>query len=96
VLPTSIILISIFRKAPDKFDLVITDYTMPNLTGMDPAAALLKIRADIPIILCTGHSETVSTEQAKESGVMAFLMKPLAQQELATVIRRILDTKTEK
>jgi len=85
-----------FRKEPDRFDLVITDHTMPNLTGMDLAAELLKIRATIPIILCTGHSETVSPEQAKESGIRAFLMKPLAKQELATAIRRVLNTKMEK
>jgi PAS domain S-box-containing protein len=88
--------LDIFRKEPDKFDLVITDYTMPNLTGMDLAAELLKIRATIPIILCTGHSETVSPEQAKESGIKAFLMKPLAKQELATAIRRVLDVRIEE
>jgi signal transduction histidine kinase/CheY-like chemotaxis protein len=86
--------LDIFRKEPDRFDLVITDYTMPNLTGMDLAAELLKIRATIPVILCTGHSETVSPEQVKESGIKAFLIKPLAMQELATAIRRVLDKKT--
>jgi signal transduction histidine kinase/ActR/RegA family two-component response regulator len=88
--------LDIFRKEPDTFDLVITDQTMPNLTGMDLATELLKIRASIPIILCTGHSETVSPEQAKKSGIRAFLMKPLGKQELAQVIRRLLDTGTEK
>jgi two-component system, cell cycle sensor histidine kinase and response regulator CckA len=88
--------LDIFRKEPDTFDLVITDQTMPNLTGMDLATELLKIRASIPIILCTGHSETVSPEQVKQSGIRAFLMKPLGKQELAQVIRRLLDTKTEK
>jgi len=88
--------LDIFRKEPDKFDLVITDHTMPNLTGMDLAVELLKIRATIPIILCTGHSETVSPEQAKESGIKAFLMKPLTRREMAETIRRVLDTKTEK
>jgi PAS domain S-box-containing protein len=87
--------LDLFRKEPDKFDLVITDYTMPNLTGMDLAVELLKIRATIPIILCTGHSETVSPEQAKKSGIKAFLMKPLAKQELATAIRRVLDVRSD-
>jgi FixJ family two-component response regulator len=56
---------------------------------------ILKIRPDIPIILCTGHSDTVSPEQAREAGIKEFLMKPLAKEELATVARRVLDTKFE-
>ena len=87
--------LAIFRKEPDAFDLVITDYTMPNLTGMDLAVELLKVRATIPIILCTGHSETVSPEIAKEVGIREYLMKPLAKQELAEAVRRVLDKKQE-
>ena len=69
---SSIDALDIFRKGPDTFDLVITDQTMPNLTGIDLASELLKIRATIPIILCTGHSETVSSEKAKEAGIRHF------------------------
>ena len=86
--------LAIFRKEPESFDLVVTDYTMPNMTGMDLAVELLKVRATIPIILCTGHSEPVSPEQAKQTGIKAFLMKPLGKQELAQAIRRVLDKKT--
>ncbi len=93
---SSVHALDLFRKEPDKFDLVLTDHTMPNLTGMDLAMELLKIKATIPIILCTGHSETVSPEQARDAGVKAFLMKPLAKQELAQVIRRLLDAKIEE
>lgn len=56
---------------------------------------ILKIRPDIPIILCTGHSETVLPEQAREPGIKEFIMKPLGKEELATVVRRVLDTKFE-
>jgi FixJ family two-component response regulator len=68
---------------------------MPMLTGMHLAWKLLEIRSNIPIILCTGHSDTVSPETAKKAGIREFLMKPLAKQELAQVIRRVLDAKSE-
>ena len=64
---------------------------MSGLTGVQFAKELLKIRRDIPIILCTGHSETVSPDTAKEAGIREYLMKPLAKQELATAVRRVLD-----
>ena len=85
--------LAIFRAEPERFDLVITDYTMPHLTGIDLANQLLTIRGDIPIILCTGHSDAVSPEIAKEKGIRAFLMKPLSKQEMAEAIRRVLDSK---
>ena len=84
-----------FSSDPSRFDLVITDQTMPGMTGVQLARELLKIRPDIPIILCTGHSETVSPEMAMEAGIREFLMKPLVKQELAQVVRRVLDTKSE-
>jgi CheY-like chemotaxis protein len=86
--------LAIFRKDPDAFDLVITDYTMPNLTGMDLAGELFKARATIPIILCTGQSDSVSPEKAKKIGIREFIMKPLANRELAQAVRRVLDTTT--
>jgi signal transduction histidine kinase/ActR/RegA family two-component response regulator len=84
-----------FSSDPSQFDLVITDQTMPGIPGLQLSKELLKIRPDIPIILCTGHSDTVSPEMAKEAGIREFLMKPLVKQELAQVIRRVLDTKFE-
>jgi DNA-binding NtrC family response regulator len=83
--------LAIFRREPDTFDLVITDYTMPNMTGTELAIELLKVRTTIPIILCTGQSDTVSPEKAKEIGIREFIMKPLANRELAQAIRRALD-----
>ncbi len=85
--------LNFFRKEPEKFDLVITDQTMPYLTGLDLAGELLKIKADIPIILCTGHSDKVTPERAQETGIKVFLMKPLDKHELAEAVRKVLDAK---
>ena len=82
-----------FRQEPVKFDLVITDYTMPHMTGMDLAIELMKVRGDIPIILCTGHSENISSDLARQAGVREFLMKPTKKRELAEAIRKVLDRK---
>ena len=86
--------LDLFKAEPERFDLVITDYTMPHLTGVDLAKEILTIRGGIPIILCTGHSDSVSPEIAKEKGIREFLMKPLSRQEMAAAIRRVLDSKT--
>ncbi|HVN95797.1 MAG TPA: PAS domain S-box protein [Syntrophorhabdaceae bacterium] len=88
--------LNIFFSDPSVFDLIITDHTMPGITGVRFAKELLKIKPDIPIILCTGHSETVSPEIAKEAGIREYLMKPLAKEELAQAIRRVLDAKKEE
>ena len=88
--------LELFASDPSRFDLVITDHTMPGITGLQFAKELLKIRSDIPIILCTGHSETVSPDIAREAGIREYLMKPLAKQEMAQAIRRVLHTKKEE
>ena len=75
--------LNLFSSDPSRFDLVITDQTMPKLTGLHLARKLLTIRNNIPIILCTGHSDSVSPQKAKEAGIKEFLMKPLGKQELA-------------
>jgi PAS domain S-box-containing protein len=82
-----------FSADPSRFDLVITDQTMSGMSGIQLSEELLKIRPDIPIILCTGHSETVSPEKAKEVGIGIFLMKPLVKRELAEAVRGALDKK---
>jgi PAS domain S-box-containing protein len=85
-----------FSSDPSRFDLVITDQAMPAMTGIQLAKKLLQIRPDVPIILCTGHSETASSETARQIGIRQFLMKPLIKQELAEAVRKVLDVKTEK
>ena len=84
-----------FRAQPDKFDLVITDQTMPDKTGVQLAKELLKIRPDIPIILCTGFSTKISEEDIKAIGIREFVMKPLEIQEMAEIVRRALDKNNE-
>ena len=85
--------LALFSADPFNFDLVILDQTMPKLTGINLAKKLLEIRADVPIFLCTGYSDTVSRESAKQTGITEFLMKPLRKQTLSEVIRRTLDVK---
>ena len=90
---SSVQALELFRAEPDRFDLVITDMTMPDMTGDKLAQELMKIRPQIPIILCTGHSRLVSEEKAKEIGLKAFVMKPLVMRNLAETVRKVLDEK---
>jgi PAS domain S-box-containing protein len=83
--------IEAFKANPDKFDLVISDMTMPNMTGDMLAKELMKIRPDIPVIICTGFSEQISADKVKAIGISGFLMKPLTIRELARTVRRVLD-----
>ncbi|MEW6221324.1 MAG: response regulator [Thermodesulfobacteriota bacterium] len=79
-----------FRAAPEAFDLVITDQTMPELTGEQLARHLLTLRPDLPVIMVTGHSNLVDQEKAKAAGIREFLMKPLAVDALTAVVARLL------
>ena len=90
---SSVQALELFRAEPDSFDLVITDMTMPDMTGYKLAKELMKLRPQIPIILCTGHSRLVSEEKAKEIGLKAFVMKPLVMRNLAETVRKVLDEK---
>ncbi len=84
-----------FRSSSDRFDLVITDMTMPNMTGERLAFELKNIRKKIPVILCTGFSEKMSKGKADAMGIDGFLMKPIVKSELSQKIRTILDCKVE-
>jgi PAS domain S-box-containing protein len=83
--------LDLFHHKSIQFDLVITDMTMPNMMGDELAAEMMKIRPDIPIILCTGFSGRISEEQALEKGIRAFVMKPLELKDIAETIRNVLD-----
>lgn len=85
-----------FRAAPESFDLIITDQTMPHSTGERVARELLRIRLDIPVVLCTGFGHTMMEEKAKAMGIHAFLMEPLARRHLARTIRRVLNPQTPR
>jgi two-component system, cell cycle sensor histidine kinase and response regulator CckA len=79
-----------FRTQPDKFDLVITDMTMPRMTGADLSMELLRIRPDIPIILCTGYSEKITVDKARAMGIREMLMKPVLIRNMADAIAKVL------
>ena len=82
--------LKLFSSDPSFFDLVITDQAMPHETGTALARKLLSLRPDIPIILCTGHGEMITPEEAGKMGIKKFLMKPLMRQELAKAVRLVL------
>jgi CheY-like chemotaxis protein len=88
---SSIDALELFKTQPDNFDLIITDMTMPNMTGDKLAMEVMKIRPDIPIILCTGFSARITEERAKDMGIKAFVMKPLLIRDLANTVRKVLD-----
>jgi len=81
----------LFHSKPNDFDLVITDMTMPDLTGDQMAIKMMRIRPDIPVILCTGYSKKISEETAAGIGIKGFLYKPMAKSDLAKTIRKVLD-----
>ncbi|MDR3630662.1 MAG: CheR family methyltransferase [Desulfocapsaceae bacterium] len=83
--------LELFKTQPNLFDAVVTDQTMPGMTGMDMAQRMLEIRPDIPIILCTGYSTLVSEEQAKLNGIKEFIMKPMSKKDIAQRLRSVLD-----
>ncbi len=83
--------LAIFQDQPDHFDLVITDQTMPGMTGADLSRRMLQIRPDIPIILCTGYSTIMSEEKAKSYGIKEFMLKPIMKETIAQLIRKVLD-----
>ena len=93
---SSIGALELFQKNPDNFDLVITDMTMPFMTGDEMASELMRIRQDIPIIVCTGYSEKLTEEKALSIGIQAYMGKPLLKSEMTETIRRVLDQHSEE
>ncbi|MBI9082024.1 MAG: response regulator [Desulfobacterales bacterium] len=82
-----------FQQDPGRFDLVITDQTMPAMTGMELARAIMGVRPDQPVIICTGYSETVSKETARAVGIRDFLYKPMSTRQIAETLHRVLSDK---
>jgi len=80
-----------FQEEPDRFDLVITDQVMPNMTGTQLARELISVRPDISIILCSGFPENVCPEELKSIGIKEFIAKPISRKDIATIIRKVLD-----
>jgi len=88
---SSIDALEAFRAQPGKFDLVITDQTMPKMTGLQLAREMMNIRPDIPVILCTGFSDLRAEEEARAIGIKKFIMKPVVLREMADSVRQVLD-----
>jgi CheY-like chemotaxis protein len=83
--------LELFKTKPDFFDLVITDKTMPGMTGDSLAKEMMNIRPSLPVIICTGYSHTIDQERAKQIGIKAFVMKPILIHEIAAAVRKVLD-----
>ncbi|OPY70849.1 MAG: Blue-light-activated protein [Syntrophorhabdaceae bacterium PtaU1.Bin034] len=83
--------LALFRLDPSRFDLVVTDQTMPDLTGIDLAREVMVVKPDIPVILCTGFSHLVDADSARAAGIRGFVVKPLTKKEIALAIRKVLD-----
>ncbi len=86
--------LKLLEMSPDHFDLVITDQVMPGITGTEIAQKIFEIRPNMPVILCTGFSGSVSLEQAKEIGIKEYLTKPIVMDDLANAIRKALGHET--
>jgi CheY-like chemotaxis protein len=78
----------LFRSAPQRYDLVITDQVMPEMTGLQLSVELLKIRPELPIIIMTGYSESVDQDKAKAAGIREYIEKPFTKRLISQVIRR--------
>ena len=85
--------LEIFRADPGRFDLVVTDQTMPDITGDQLTREFRSIRPDIPIILCTGYSESITPERAAALGINEFAYKPVGASSLGRLVRAVLDRK---
>ena len=89
---SSVEALELFMQSPEKFDLVITDMTMPHMAGDVLARELISLRPDIPIIVCTGYSDRIDSDIAEEIGIGELVMKPVVMKDIAQCIRRVLDT----
>ncbi|MDM8516455.1 response regulator [Desulfobacterales bacterium HSG16] len=85
--------LELFRSKPYEFDLVLTDMTMPQMSGVNLSKKLTEIRADIPIVICTGYSTLIDKEKARDMGIAAYVKKPIVKQEIEKVIRDVLNRK---
>jgi len=83
--------LELFQSAPDRFDIVITDMTMPHMTGVALSEKIIEIRPNIPIIIATGHSALVDEKKARRLGIAGYIMKPMSMATISKAIRKILD-----
>jgi CheY-like chemotaxis protein len=86
----SIEAVSRFRRNPDAFDLVLTDMTMPKMTGAELTREVLSLRPKLPVIMITGFSEIIDKDKAQRMGVKEFILKPVKKEKLSQVVNRVL------
>jgi len=86
--------LKIFKDSKDSYDLVITDKTMPKMTGLDLSAEIRKIQSDIPILLCTGFKDKDIDDKIQKVGITEYVIKPISRREIAIAVRKVLDEKT--
>ena len=91
---SSLVALETFKAEADTFDLVITDQTMPKMTGVELAKSCMHIRPDIPMILCSGYSQTITAEEAKMMGIREFIMKPFSIETIAQTVRKVLENES--
>src|SRR5262249_12289754 len=82
-----------FRATPNQWSVVVTDYMMPTLNGLQLAQEIVRIRPDLPILLCTGYADALNRDAALSAGIREFVLKPLAGRELAKLIRTLIDAR---
>ena len=83
--------LELFTAHPESFDLVLTDMTMPKMTGLELAEELCRVRPDIPIVLCTGFSLGLSPQRIREAGIREMVMKPMVASELSAAVHKALN-----
>ncbi len=88
--------LEVFKANSDNFDLIITDMTMPKMTGLQLANEVKDVRSDIPVIICTGFSDQINEENSDELGIQAYVSKPVIKREIAHAIRGVLDVSAAK
>jgi len=91
----SIEALEVFIKQPSSFDLLVTDQTMPNISGLELVKKLHRIRPHLPVILCTGYSEKIIYDKARAAGIQSLLVKPIASRDMALTLRQVLDVQPE-
>ncbi len=87
--------LKLFESDPGKFNLVLTDMTMPAMTGLELSKKLTEIRSDIPIVLCTGFSTGITTETIRDAGIREMIKKPMIASELAEAVEKALNHGTK-
>ena len=83
--------LALFRARPNDFDLIITDMTMPKMTGLELAREIRNIHSDIPLILCTGFSDLITEDRLRALGITEVVNKPILKKDMAKAIRRVID-----